>query len=188
MSKETDISVSRTFQCKLEQHERKAFQAAGHWVAGSTEDDKLHPRPRMGEWVYVLTLYHSQAPDKQVLRVQAGTEAEAAEAMGQAIADHLMSLQRAEWIRAEELAAYSEMCRERGRLAEFLAANYGEEVNPDDEELRTVVDVAIRHLRAERERWTVRFGGWLLRLIGKPRRVGWTAPAGAKGQDGNGRN
>jgi hypothetical protein len=173
----TEISVFPAFRCKREVVERAVFQRDGHWVAGAEEEDKLRPRPVVGEYVVILTLEHAQITGKQMLRVQGGNEAEAEDMMIRAIIDHLMSLQRAAWIREFDHEQFSMLNRERGRLAEFLAAHYGEEVNPDSAGMRTIVEVAIRHLRRDRERWTARLGDWALKVAGKPRRTGWTKPA-----------
>jgi hypothetical protein len=191
----TDATAIPAFRCRREIVDREAFQREGHWVSGAEKEDKLRPRPIMaGKNVYILTLYHSQLPDRQMLRVQGGTELEARMDMERAIVDHLMSLQRAQWIREFDADQLAFLNRERGRLAEFLAAHYGEEVDPARDDMRTVVEVAIRHLRAERERWSARLGDWLLRMVGRPRRTGWTRPEGmtrpagmkTKGRDNGG--
>ena len=106
--------------------------------------------------------------------------------MIRAIIDHLMSLQRAAWIREFDHEQFSTLNRERARLAEFLAAHYGEEVSPDSADMRTIVEVAIRHLRVERERWTARLADWALRMVGKPKAHRVDETGGQRGGQGGG--
>lgn len=171
-----DFTVNVNFPCKLERMDAAEFQREGHWVSGSDKEDKLRPRPVVGKEVICLTLFHSQIPEKQVLRVQGGSVREAVDFMCPAIQDHLMALQRAEWMRQFDYEQFRVLNEERARLATFLAYHYGEEVRPGETDMGTICQVAIRHLREDRGRLSVRLGDWLRGLFGGPRQTGWKKP------------
>ena len=180
-----DFTVMPMFTCKLEKVDREKFQSEGHFVSGSYKEDKLRPRPLIGSEVYNLTLHHPQIADpdegdhesgKQILRFQGGSEAAVADLMQTGIWNHFMALQRAEWMRQFDYEQFRVLNEERARLATFLAYHYGEEVRPGETDMGTICQVAIRHLREDRGRLSVRLSDWLRRLFGRPRQTGWNKP------------
>ena len=141
--------IITTWEVQVEEVDRAEFQKAGHFVAGHVTGDR----------VCVMNLI---SPDGiQVLRVQGNTLDECDETMTRELPLCMWTMAKAKAIQGMDYDAFLAIKSELGRLAGYIQMNYGE-----DEHATNTVSTAIRYMRVERGRMSVRFGKWLRRFLG----------------------
>jgi len=155
--------VSIPFMAQSEVHDRKQFQAEGHWVSGLT-DDKGFRRPWQGDKVYILTL---RRQGEIVARAQGDSAEDVKRRMSQNLEGLFWAMWTAQQLQVGDQGAFQALKDKVDRLATFIQDQYAWEAETGKHGTMEPVDLALHYMGKERGRLSVRLGRLFRRITGR---------------------